>query len=77
MNFVPSETESVGMAHCEVAKKIDELDRRVKGFRDEQKTERAKVSHGKLCYLVNKEQLLLMIHCGHTTILGSMKIKFC
>ena len=60
------------MAHCEVAKKIDELDRRVKAFRDDQKTERAKVSHTKFWYHLIKGPLLPMALCGHATVSDCM-----
>ena len=73
-DFVSSETESVGMAHCEAAKKIDELDRRVKAFRDDQKTERAKVRHTNFCYHLIKGSLLPMVLCRHSTVSDCLKI---
>ena len=33
----------MGSSHCEVGRKLDELDRKVKGFRDDQRNETAKV----------------------------------
>lgn len=38
-----TETETMGSYHCELSKKLDEVDKRVKEFREEQKGERTKV----------------------------------
>eukprot|EP00794_Sanderia_malayensis_P018171 gene18171-19985_t len=40
---VKAETEKIGMQHCDLARKLDDADKTVKGFRDEQKNERAKI----------------------------------
>ena len=40
---IASETENTGMNHCEIGKKLDDLDRKVKSFREEQRNETSKV----------------------------------
>lgn len=44
-NSLRRETESMGTSHCEVGRKLDELDRKVKGFRDDQRNETAKLDN--------------------------------
>ena len=45
MRFLCLETEAVGLAHCELGKKLNDLVDKTSKFREIQKSERVKVLH--------------------------------